>query len=64
MTPSFWNLLRNHLVPSARFLAHLATKNQFRVSLKDGLILPDLRHVDLDESGSKVKSNHCYGLSS
>ena len=25
---------------------------------RDGLILPDLRHVDLDESSSKVKSNH------
>ena len=26
---------------------------------RDGLILADLCHVDFDEPGSKVKSNHC-----
>ena len=28
-------------------------------SWRDGLILPDLCHVEIDDSGSKVKSNHC-----
>ena len=47
------------LALSARILAHLATKDQFRVSSEHGLILPDLCHVDFDELGSKVKSKHC-----
>ena len=59
MTTSSWNRMRIRLALSARVLAHLATKDQFQVSRRDGLTLPDLCHVDFDEPGSKVKSNHC-----
>ena len=58
MTPSSWNRLKSLLVLPARVLSHQAIRNQLQV-WRDGFILCAFRHVDLDESCSEIKSNHC-----
>ena len=45
--------------PSARILALLVREDQFQVSPRNGFILSDLHHVNLDESSPKIKSYHC-----
>ena len=59
MTPSSWYRQRSRFAPSAEILALLAIEDQFQVSRRDGFILSDLRHVNLDESSPKIKSYHC-----
>ena len=58
MIPFSWYLQRSLVAPSARILALLVIEDQFRVFRRDGLILPELRHVNLDESSPKIKSYH------
>ena len=60
MTPFSWRQQRSRFAPSARILALLVTEDQFLVSRRDGFILSDLRHVNLDESSPKIKSYHRF----
>ena len=59
MTPLSWRLQRSRVAPSARILALLAIEGLFQVSRRDGFILLDLRHVNLNETSPKIKSYHC-----
>ena len=59
MIPSSWKRLKNLLVLSARILSYQARRDQFHFFRRDGFILSDFRHVDLHESCSEIKSNHC-----
>ena len=54
MISSPWNHWKNLLVLSERIPSHQAIRNQFQVFRRDGLILSDLCHVDLDESSPTI----------
>ena len=57
MTPASWNRLMSLL--AVRLPSHQATKADSWFAKKNGLILPNLSHVDLDEPSSEIESYPC-----